>query len=220
MTVLLDNKAQGRVSDFLVENLGDGARLSILSSAFSIYAFEALQRELATVDSVRLLFPALSQVSTAPEGQPLVISGLLGDAGDRWRRNRLDAVKIARECAEWLAQKAQIRAVSAPVAQNLFHMANGGAESAAIHGSSPFTTSGLGFAPTPGYVMNTGLTKPTETAHLLAWFDGIWSDAESIQDIKAAVLAQLEEIFSSKSPELIYFLILYNIFREFLGDLD
>lgn len=200
MTLLLDNKTQGKVGDVLAENLHDDARLSILSSAFSIYAFEALRRELSRVDSVRLLLQTTPQAPSSPSDGTFTVPGLIGDTADRRYRNRLDAAKVARECAAWLERKAEVRAVAAPVAQNLYHVANSESEAVAIHGSSPFTSSGLGFTPSPGYAMNTALTAATETAHLLAWFDGIWNDPDAVRDVKAAVLAQLEELFSSKSP--------------------
>ena len=68
--------------------------------------------------------------------------------------------------------------------------------------------------------MNTYFTTPSETTSLLNWFDSIWANPDTTRDIKAFVLAQLEEIFATKSPELVYFLTLYNVFREFLGELE
>jgi SNF2 family DNA or RNA helicase len=68
--------------------------------------------------------------------------------------------------------------------------------------------------------MNTCFTTATETASLLKWFDSIWSNSEATRDVKTHVLAQLERIFGSKSPELVYFLTLYNVFQEYLGELE
>ena len=53
--MLLDNKKTGKVGDRLKECLEKGSRLSIISSLFSIYGFEALGKELRRVESVRLL---------------------------------------------------------------------------------------------------------------------------------------------------------------------
>lgn len=58
-----------------------------------------------------------------------------------------------------------------------------------------------------------------ETTSLLNWFDSIWTNPDATQDVKAFFLAQLEDIFATKCPELIYFLTLYNVFRELLGEL-
>ena len=68
--------------------------------------------------------------------------------------------------------------------------------------------------------MNTWFRTNEETAALLGWFDSLWHNAELARDVKDQVLAQLREIYDSKSPEMIYFLTLYGIFRDFLGELD
>ena len=68
--------------------------------------------------------------------------------------------------------------------------------------------------------MNTRVTGAEETAGLVTWFDSIWDDQEIVQDVKEALLSQLREIFASKSPELIYFVTLHNIFRDFLSELE
>lgn len=61
---------------------------------------------------------------------------------------------------------------------------------------------------------------PGETQSLLIWFDSIWNNAEAIHDVKASVISQLRELFENKSPELIYFLTLYNIFHEYLDEME
>src|SRR5690606_11621448 len=115
------------------------------------------------------------------------------------------------ECADWLEKKADVKAISLPVSQNLFHIQNSNGNSVAIHGSSQFTAAGLGVVPSAGYEMNTLLSTPVETSTLLNWFDSIWHNPEATQDIKAFVLAQVKELFTAKSPERIYFLTLYNV---------
>ncbi len=221
MTVLIDNKGQGKVGDALGKSIQADARLSVVSGLFSIYGYNVLKNELAHVDALRLLIPSNDNKSLLPvDKHPLQVAGLAGDEGDRRFRNSLNLTKIARECAGWLEQKADIRAVSLPVFQNLFHIENTDGSTVAIHGSSPFTTSGLGFTPSRGYEMNTYFTTPSETASLLNWFDSIWANSDATRDIKAFVLDQLKEIFDTKSPELVYFLTLYNVFHEFLGELE
>jgi len=218
--MLLDNRTQGRVGEVLRESIQDNARLSIISSLFSVYAYFLLNQELARVGALRLLFPPNADSIPESETKPLQIPGLTGCAVDRCFRNTLNLTKIARECAQWLEQKAEIKRILSPVSQNLFHIENPDNDAVAIHGSSPFTTSGLGFVPSDGYEMNTCFKTHEETNSLLSWFDTIWNNHEATHDIKQSVLAQLEQIYSSKSPELIYFLTLFNIFREFIGELE
>ena len=215
MTTLLDNRGQGKVGDALAKSIKADARLAIASSLFSIYGYSALSKQLGKIKALRLLIPMNA------EGElPFRIDGLAGCDTDRRFRNELNLTEVARECAQWLEKKSEVRAVSLPVAQNLIHVENPGGDTVAVHGSSPFTSSGLGAVPSSGYEMNTLFSTPTETKALLDWFDSIWSNPEATRDVKAVVLAQLEDMFATKSPERIYFLTLYNIFREFLGEFE
>jgi superfamily II DNA or RNA helicase len=218
--MLLDNKTQGKVGEVLGASIHRNARISVLSSLFSIYGYAALQDQLATIATIRLLFPTTTPAANDKPDKTFRVSGLAGSDADRRRRNALTLAKIARECARWLHSRAEIKAVVSPVPQNLFHVVNGNGDAVAIHGSSPFTSSGLGVAPSPGYEMNTCFTTPTETSSLLNWFESIWNNQEVARDVKAAVLAQIEELYADKSPELVYFLTLYNIFRELLDELE
>jgi SNF2 family DNA or RNA helicase len=145
---------------------------------------------------------------------------LRGSKEDRHFRNTLNLSATARECALWFQDKAEVKAVKLPVLQNLFHVENHDGSAIAIHGSSPFTSAGLGAVPSDGYEMNTCFTTPEETTSLIKWFDSIWSDPDATKDVKGLLLTQLEDIFASKSPELVYFLTLYNVFREYLGELE
>jgi ERCC4-related helicase len=219
MTVLLDNKGNGKVGDALIENLQKDAQLSVLSGLFSIYGYSVLKKQFSNIESLRLLIPA-SQPESLPDDGSFHIPGLIGSEVDRHFRNSLNMAQIASECAGWLEKKAEIKAVYLPVPHNLYHIENPEGNTVAIHGSSPFTSSGLGYTPSRGYEMNTCFTNPSETASLLNWFNSIWVNKDATKDVKAIVLAQLDEIFTSKSPELVYFLTLYNIFRDFLGEIE
>ena len=213
MTVLLDNKGQGKVGDALAECIQANARLSILSSLFSIYGFSALKKQLVRAGFLRLLIPSNNTPVASENVKPFRVAGLTGSEADRRFRNTLNMTELARECSQWLQEKSEIRAGSLPVLQNLFHIKNPDGSAIAVHGSSPFTSAGLGAVPSNGYEMNTCFTTPAETESLLKWFDTIWSNPEATGNVKSDLLAQLETIFTSKSPELVYFLTRYTVFR-------
>ena len=213
MPFLLDNKGQGKVGDALRENIQRNAHLSVVSNVFSVYAYDSLGSVLASIKKLRLLIPS-SPTET------FQVHGLIGGNGDRVFRNSLNLPKVAHDCARWLEQKAEIRTVALPVLQNLFHIKNVDGSTVAIHGSSPFTSSGLGFTPATGYPMNTLFTSDQETTGLLDWFDSIWANTDAAQDAKSLMPAQLLEIFTPKSPERVYFFTLHNLFQESIEDLD
>jgi hypothetical protein len=147
--MLLDNRANGRVADVLAKAMRND-RLSLLTNAFSVYAYNAMRQSLGRVSEVRLLVPETgSPAATARE--PFRVNGLTGSAADQSLRNKLDLSRLARDCAEWLEQHAEVRAVTSKIPQNLFHVANENGNAVAIHGSSTFTTSGMGITPSEGF---------------------------------------------------------------------
>ena len=147
------------------------------------------------------------------------IPGLIGDERDRYLRNSLQLAHAAHACAKWLSENAEIRAVASPILQNLFCIENAdGLSATVVSGSATFTSSGLGFAPANGYGMSTLFDDSAQIDTLIKKFDSIWRE-DSADDVKEHVLRQLERIYTDKAPELIYYLILYNIFNKTLGDL-
>jgi len=217
--MLLDNKKNGKVGDKLRSHLANGSKLSIISGLFSIYGFESLKKELHHIDTLRLV------LSQNPVNSNLQEAGYASLAGDRFElrfKNQLNQAQVAKECALWLKEKAEIRTATNPMAlsQNLFHVQEGNGEAIAIQGSSEFTSTGFGYTETDRYHMNTCTASKTSTVAMLEWFDAIWNDPAAVQDAKELLLKQLDKLTKDQSPEFIYFLTLYNLFKDFLQDID
>ena len=114
MTVLLDNKGQGKVGDALAAGIQANARLSILSSLFSVYGYSALKKQLDRAGLLRILIPSNDAHISSGSGQSFRVAGLTGSESDRRFRNSLNLAEIARECTEWLHQKAEINGIQLP----------------------------------------------------------------------------------------------------------
>ncbi len=211
--MLLDNKNNGHVGNELRKNLLAGSRLSVLSSLFSIHGYASLRKELNRVEGMRLL------LSDWDDYQP---QSLVGSEAALRLINKLDQKHIARECAKWLSGKVEVKALvdQGKVNQNLFHVENGERSSFAIQGSSDFTATGLGDAESDTYLMNMGISDNDGAHQLLDWFNNIWSDSNAVQDIKDDFRKKLEFIASDQSGKFIYFLTLYNIFKDLIEDID
>ncbi|MDR4508685.1 MAG: DEAD/DEAH box helicase [Candidatus Brocadiaceae bacterium] len=54
----------------------------------------------------------------------------------------------------------------------------------------------------------------------LKLFDQIWQDQEKVEDITEKICDHIESVYNDNSPEFVYFMILYNIFTEFLEDIS
>lgn len=210
--MLLDNKNNGKVGSELKRRISSGTKLSVLSGLFSIYGFQVLRKELAKISETRLLLSGW-------KGN--VASSLAGSRTELRLKNQLDQARIARDCAAWISKTVEIKAMSdtSSINQNLFHI-NAADESFAIQGSSNFTSAGLGETKSDSYEINVGVSEAEGTRQLLSWFDSIWNDPKAVKDIKEELVNSLEFIASEQNSSLVYFLTLYNIFEDFLEDID
>jgi SNF2 family DNA or RNA helicase len=211
---ILDNKSLGNVVSELKKNISVGCTLSVISALFSLYAYNELKKELSKVAKFRLLVPTHGD----EEG---FLKNLPGNHLDRRLRNRLDLTRIARECSEWLKQKCEVREVPSSVHQNLIHLSHASSdEHLAIVGSSSFTTDGLGIVPTESHHMNTCFRNSDEAHSLIKWFDELWTSGKNSNDFGVILQEALSLIYTDTTPQQIYFLTLFNIYRDFIGELD
>ena len=225
---ILDNKVQGKVIDKLKENIKSGTKLSIISAYFTIYAYEKLRKELGKIEKLRLLFSEPTFVKNKKDiNREFKLSGSYerGLAGDRYEmklKNELKQSEIAKECANWIREKVEVRAYDEeyPLPQKMYLMENKKDESACIFGSSDFTSSGLGLVPSKKLEANTYIKDSIYTQQLLNQFELYWNDKDKVKDVKAHLLKSLEEVYRENNPEFIYFVTLYNIFKDYLNDLS
>ena len=70
-------------------------------------------------------------------------------------RNELNQASIAKECAEWVKKKVEIKSYKKenPAQQRLIYIENED-DDTSINGSVDFTTEGLGFSPSNRFDMN------------------------------------------------------------------
>ncbi|MDR9824343.1 helicase, partial [Vibrio sp. FNV 38] len=51
-------------------------------------------------------------------------------------------------------------------------------------------------------------------------FDSLWNDREKLQDVTDVIIDNITSAYNENSHEFIYFMMLYNVFSEFLDDLS
>ncbi len=224
---LLDNKRSGIVGEALKPYFKKNAKVAIMSSYFTIYAFEALKKELMKVEEVRFLFidPTFTSEKDANGNTDTDMSGrekrLSGSELEIKMRNELTQAKIAKECADWISSKVKMKSLKSPLTQNrLFHIENKDGSSVAIQGSSDFTSSGLGYTYSPSLHMNSLMDEPVLTKQYIQWFDDVWKNDAIVEEVQAEVLERIAAIYENHSPEFIYYVTLYNIFSDYLEEFD
>lgn len=228
----LINNTSKLLGDDLKKEIKGGSKLRIAASCFSIYAFNALKTELEQIDELKFLFttPMLidEQVTDKVKKQQreffipkLSESGLCGTEFEIRLKNQMTQKAIAHECAEWLRAKVKIKTLKAPAAtQSMINIeANGTCTNyTPVNG---FTTTDLGYE--RGESNLTGIMKSgdaEQSKFFINEFDRLWNSNDKLEDITASVIDYISSCYKENSPEFIYFIILYNVFREFLKDLD
>ena len=224
---VLDNVHE-KVVDDLKQTIRKGSKVSIAAASFSIYAFEALKKELNSVDEFRFLFTGetFTKEKAPKEAREFYIPrlnrerSLYGTEFEVKLRNELNQQAIAKECADWIRKKAHFRSNISGEAMSPFMNVENADESVTYNPFSNFTTAELGEdRGNNAYSVITKLYTPF-TEQYLKTFNQIWNDDDRLDDVTDAVLENITAAYKENSPEFIYFIAIYNIFSEFLEDID
>ena len=209
--MLLDNKNKGYVGAELKKHSFEGSKLAVLSSLFTLYGFSSLKKELSKVDQTRLYLT---------DWQEQGLQSLIGTTHEVRLLNQLDQKRVAAECAKWIRGKIEVKAsLTKQVTQNLIHLQSKQV-SFAIHGSATISPIGLGDIGSNSLQMNMGLTDTESSQQLLTWFDSIWADEINSKSIKKELIEKLDYIAADQPANFVYFLTLFNLFKDFLEDID
>lgn len=229
---LIDN-ISNLLGDSLKQSIKPGAKLKIAASCFSIYAFEALRKELEEIDSLEFIFTA-----------PTFVPGEVTDRFKKERRefhipkaereksfygtefeiqlkNKLTQRAIAKECAQWMKRKASFRSNRSKAPMQQFVSVKNNASEAVYLPLHGFTAVDLGYQ--RGDAVSNIVNKIEEapmTQVYMSLFDQIWNDTDKLEDVSDRLCDHIASVYQENSPERIYFLMLYNIFNEFLEDLN
>ncbi|WP_171456156.1 helicase-related protein [Acinetobacter indicus] len=210
IVLLIDNKTE-TVSEKLKQIDNTDATLSMQSNKFTIYAFDALRKELTTIKKSRIL---LSQSHWD-------MQSLVGCEKDTSLINQLGQKRIALKCLEWL-NKSHVEIAThsrAAESNNIICIEKGDALSA-IYGDASFSPEGLGEIPPLKQQMITYTDDALVACRVLEWFKNLWDDKENLVHIKKEIVKRIETLTEDQPLESIYLLTLFNIFSNFLGDLD
>jgi len=219
------------LGDDLRAEIRPGSKLRIAASTFSIFAFEALREELEQIAELEFVFTASSFVTERatdrlPKNRreffiPHARNGestLYGSEFEIRLRNRMTQRAIARECADWVRRKARFRSNSTGAPMQQFALVDDTAAYVPLQG---FTSADLGFE--RGNAVSNMVTKVDEapmTAQYVALFDQIWHNPHQLDDVTEVVYDHIASVYAENSPARIYFLILYNLFAEFLDEVS
>ncbi len=222
---VLDNK-KNKVVDELKTELRKGSKLSVISAYFTIYAYAELKKELSKIDNMRFIFTEPTFVKKDRELirefyiEHINEKKVLGNEFEIKLRNEMKQAAIAKECAKWLSEKAEIKSLKRynPAQPRLVYIENSD-ENLSINGTVDFTSDGLGITPSNRLDSNMCLYGKEYTIGFLQAFNELWHDTTAVEDVKEKVLEQMQVLYKENTPEFIYFITLYNIFSNYLDEL-
>lgn len=229
---LIDN-INNTLGNEIKENLNSKSRLKIAASYFSIYAFAALKKELEKIEELQFIFTSPTFVADnvtdklKKEKREFMIpqqdreSSLYGTEFEIHLRNKLSQKAIAKECADWIRRKAKFKSNNSNAPMQEFINIQKPEHSLTYMPIQGFTPMGLGFE--KGNAISNIVNCFDETATVQTYiqlFNQIWNDASKVDDVTSEIIQHIESVYQENSPERIYFLMLYNIFKDFLEDLN
>lgn len=217
----IDNK-NNKMVDEIKEYSKKNSKISMISSSFTLFAFEKLKKELSKIDEFRFVFTEPTFVSKKQEMKEFYIdknNNVFGTEFEIKLRNEMTQSSIAKECAEWIKEKATFKSFKErnPAYPRLMHIENKD-DTVAMNGSVDFTADSLGIIPsTRMEAINAFYGE--HTIGMLQAFENIWNSDSELEDVTDIVMENLNIIHKENPPEFIYFVTLYNIFFDYLSEL-
>lgn len=220
---IIDNVHKTLKEDLSIE-INKGSKVSIAAASFSIYAFDQLSKELMNVEELRFLFTSPTFIKEEPKKEKREFyiprrereQNLYGSEFEVKLRNEMTQKSIAKECADWIREKATFK--SNTTSENMMGFIN--VDEKSYMPINSFTTVDLGVERgNNAYYMVQKSSKPMSEVYLRL-FDEIWNDKSKLQEVTDKVIESITTVYNENSPDYLYFVTLYNIFNEFLEDVS
>ena len=216
------------VADDLKVQLGKGGKVSVAAACFSIYAFEALKKELEGIEEFRFIFtsPAFTKEFSTKQKREFYIPKLqrertlYGSEFELKLRNKMSQRAIARECAEWIRQKARFKTNVSGGSVNGFLTCNNPEDKYVYMPFNEFTTTEIGLERGNNLCPTAIRLSSPMADNYIRDFNELWKDERQFKDVTEQIIDNISNVYKENAPEFIYFITLYNIFREFLDDIS
>lgn len=224
---VIDNKVK-KFGDDLKEELKQGDKCNIASAVFSMYSYQELKKQLNTIDEFKFIFTNPTFIKDKKEEKQERLfeinnhkreKSLVGSEFEIKLKNKLNGKAIAKECAKWIKEKARFKSNINNNPIQKFMNIN---DKVTYLNVDEFSSAGLGYQK-DNAIFNP-ITKIDDnyemTKYYLNWFNQLWNDENILTDVTNDVVDYISDLYKENSPEFIYYVILYNIFSEFLIDIS
>lgn len=217
-----------RVIDDLKATLLRGSKVAMAAASFSIYAFEALEKELKDIEELRFIFtsPTFNKEREKKQKREFYIPKLnrertlYGSDFEIKLRNNLTQRAIARECSQWIRQKVRFKTNTSQKPMPGFLNVKNEEGFFTYLPFNEFTTTELGCERGNSiFQLIQRMPSPVSDAYLKN-FNDLWNNQTDFADVTNAIIENIENVYRENAPDFIYFVTLYNIFNEFLEDIS
>ena len=224
---ILDNVTE-IVRDDMESTIKRGSKVSIAAACFSMYAYSVLKKELETVDEFRFIFTSPTFVTEKVEKQKREFyiprlsreQSLYGTEFEIKLRNEMTQKAIAQECVDWIRRKARFKSNTTGENMGGFMTVAAPSEDVAYMPINGFTTVDIGCERgNNSYNMVNRMEAPFSTEYMQL-FESLWNDRGKLQEVTDVIVENISLAYNENSPEFIYFMMLYNVFNEFLDDIS
>lgn len=216
------------VRDDMEKSIKKGSKVSIAAACFSMYAYQELKTQLNSVDEFRFIFTSPTFVISKTEKQKREFyiprlnreTSLYGTEFELKLRNEMTQKAIAKECADWIRQKATFKSNTTGENMGGFATTVDNKKQVAYMPMNGFTTVDIGCERgNNSYNMVNRFEAPVAETYIQL-FETVWNDKEKLQDVTDVVIENITTAYNENSPEFIYYMTLYNVFSEFLDDIS
>lgn len=224
---VLDNKIE-KFGDDLKEELKVEDKCNIASAIFSMYSYQELKKQLNNIEEFNFIFTNPTFIKEKKEQKQERLfeinnykreKSLVGSEFEIKLKNKLNGRAIAKECANWIRSKAKFKSNINDNPIQKFMNIN---DRITYLNVDEFSSAGLGYQK-DNTIFNP-VTKIDEnydiTKGYLNSFNEMWNNENILKDVTDEVVDYISDLYKENASEFIYYVILYNIFKEFLMDVS
>lgn len=184
------------LKDDLQNEIKKGAKLSIASAYFSIYAFAELKKQLEHIEELRFIFtsPTFTTEKTPKEKREFYIprlareKSIYGTEFEVKLRNELTQKAIAKECADWIKRKVRFKSnKTGQIIPGFISLNNENGANFVYQPINGFTTVDLGCDRGNNCFCIINRMGEPFSQNYLKQFNEIWNDKAQLQDIRPHV---------------------------------
>ena len=216
------------VRDDLKEKIKPHSKVSIVAAYFSMYAYRELKEQLEQIDEFRFIFtlPTFTKEREEKKKREFYIprlsreKSLYGTEYEIKLRNEMTLKSVAKECADWIRKKAVFKANVTNENMNGFMTVESPDGKYTYLPISGFTTVDIGCERgNNSYNVITRIEAPYSMKYIDT-FANLWKDEKKLEDVTESIISNFSSAYNENSPEFIYYMLLYNVFSEFLDDIS